>query len=67
MSASVKIYRCKVCTRPLNLSKIENGIVKCASGHENHIVDVEEQPEIVNPLTFSKSMASDYIDLFKYI
>ncbi len=65
MSASVKIYRCKVCTRPLNLSKIENGIVKCASGHENHIVDVEEQPEIVNPLTFSKSMASDYIDLFK--
>ncbi len=62
--AILKVYKCRECTRPLSMASIVNGIVTCNKcGTENKIE--QEKPQVVNPLTFSKSMANEYIDVFK--
>ena len=62
--AILKVYKCRECTRPLSMSSIVGGVVKCSKcGTENKIE--QEKPQVVNPLTFSKSMANEYIEVFK--
>ncbi len=62
--AVLKIYKCKECTRPLSMASIVGGVVTCTKcGTENKIE--QEKPQVVNPLTFTKSMANEYIDVFK--
>ena len=64
MSASVTIKKCKNCGFALDLSKAEDGRVKCPKCKQvNEIVNVQE--ETINPLSFSPAMAKEYIDAFK--